>query len=95
VPRARDFVDLRAVEPRFGLDHSCQLAAEKDRGFTPTVLAEMLSRFDRLRRDEFELDDARFEQLSDAVERWRERALELADRLELRPERNVDLGPDL
>lgn len=28
----RDFVDLHALEPRFGLAHLCQLAAEKDPG---------------------------------------------------------------
>ncbi len=75
---ARDFADLMAVEPRYGLGHLCVLAAEKDRGFTPDVLAEMLGRFRRLRRDEFELDDARFQQLGRAVERWRESAIELA-----------------
>ena len=75
---ARDFADLMAVEPRYGLGHLCALAAEKDRGFTPDVLAEMLGRFRRLRRDEFELDDARFQQLGRAVERWREYAIELA-----------------
>jgi hypothetical protein len=92
---ARDFVDLLAVEPRYGLDRLCQLAAEKDGGFSPSVFAEMLARFDRLRRDEFELDDARYAQLGDEVERWRESALELAHRPALRPERDVDLGPDL
>ena len=34
---ARDFVDLAAVEERYGLDHLFELAAEKDRGFTPEV----------------------------------------------------------
>ena len=55
---ARDFVDLMAVEPRYGLDRLCELAAEKDRGFSPAVFANMLARFDRLRRAEFDLDDA-------------------------------------
>ncbi len=32
---ARDFVDLMALEPRYGLVRLCQLAAEKDRGFDP------------------------------------------------------------
>lgn len=58
---ARDFVDLLALEPLYGLDRLCRLAAEKDRGFTPVILAEMLGQFGRLRRDEFELDDARYE----------------------------------
>jgi hypothetical protein len=87
---ARDFVDLMAVEPRYGLDRLCRLAAEKDRGFTPTMFAEMLARFRRLRRDEFELDDTRYEQLSRELESGRERALELARERELRRERGLD-----
>lgn len=68
---ARDFIDLMAVERRYGLDRLCRLAAEKDRGFLPAVFADMLSQFARLRRDEFELDDAGYEQLRRTVERWR------------------------
>jgi len=75
---ARDFEDLMALEPRYGFDRLCELAAEKDRGFLPEVLAEMLGHFGRLRRDEFELDDARYQQLARLVEGWRERASELA-----------------
>jgi hypothetical protein len=45
--------------------------------FDLAVFAEMLGRLDRLRRDEFELDDAEYEQLRGAVRRWHERALEL------------------
>jgi hypothetical protein len=67
---ARDFVDLAALEPRFGLEHLCQLAAEKDGGFRRRVLLEMLGRFDRLPRDEFEVDDANFEFIVDSVYRW-------------------------
>jgi hypothetical protein len=80
---ARDFEDLMALEPRYGFDRLCELAADKDRGFLPEVLAEMLGHFARLRRDEFELDDARYQQLARLVEGWRERARELAgaDRL--------------
>lgn len=88
---ARDFVDLLAVEARYGFDRLCELAAQKDLGFTPAMLAEMLGRFGRLRRAEFELDDARYEQLTHEVERWRERALELAHGRE----RGSDLGLDL
>jgi hypothetical protein len=75
---ARDFADLMAVEPRYGLDQLCQLAAEKDHGFLLSVFAEMLSRFDRLRREEFELDDAGYEQLRSAIERWHKQATDLA-----------------
>jgi len=77
---ARDFEDLMALEPRYGFDRLCELAAEKDRGFLPEVLAEMLGHFGRLRRDEFELDDARYQELAHLVEGWRERARELASR---------------
>jgi hypothetical protein len=75
---ARDFEDLMALEPSYGFDRLCELAADKDRGFLPEVLAEMLGHFGRLRRDEFELDDARYQQLARLVEGWRERARELA-----------------
>jgi Nucleotidyl transferase AbiEii toxin, Type IV TA system len=77
---ARDFADLMAVEPRYGLARLCQLAAEKDRGFLLGVFADMLVQFGRLRREEFELDDAKYEQLRRTVERWHEMAIELARR---------------
>jgi hypothetical protein len=38
----------------------------------------MLGRFDRLRRDEFELDDAEYGQLRAVVRRWHELAVELS-----------------
>ncbi len=75
---ARDFVDLEALEDRFGLDRLFELAGEKDRGFEPTVFAEMMDRFGRLGRAEFQLDDVQYEELSRLVEAWRARALELA-----------------
>jgi hypothetical protein len=89
---ARDFVDLMELEPRYGLDRLCRLAAEKDRGFTVSVIADMLARVSRLRRDEFDLDDVRYEQLRRDVERWRERALELARDREIGRGRGRDLG---
>jgi hypothetical protein len=92
---ARDFVDLMAVEPTYGLDRLCQLAAEKDRGFTPAIFAEMLGGFRRLRRDEFELDDAQYAQLGTEVDRWCDCVLELGRRLEQRHERGPDLGHEL
>jgi hypothetical protein len=73
---ARDFVDLAAIEERYGLDHLFQLAAEKDRGFTPEMFAEMAGRFSRLRQDEFEIDADQHEELARRVATWRERALE-------------------
>jgi hypothetical protein len=68
---ARDFIDLGALEPRFGLNHLCELAAAKDRGFRRQVLLQMLGRFDRLPRDEFDVDDDRFETIVESVRRWR------------------------
>lgn len=68
---ARDFVDLAALEPRFGLAHLCELAERKDAGFQPSVLAEMVDRFGRLDRDEFDVDDARFASIVSSVRRWR------------------------
>lgn len=67
---ARDFVDLAALEPRFGLERLSQLAAAKDGGFRRQVLLEMLGRFDRLPRDEFEVDDEGFESIVESVHRW-------------------------
>lgn len=51
---ARDFVDLAAVADRYGLEYLCRRALDKDRGFDPQVFREMLDRFKRLPRDEFE-----------------------------------------
>jgi hypothetical protein len=75
----RDFVDLLAVERRYGLDRLCELAAEKDRGFTPEVFGTMLGQFRRLRREEFEIDDAGFERLTREVEEWRQYAISLSE----------------
>jgi hypothetical protein len=55
------------------------------------VLAEMLGRFGRLRREEFELDDPSYDKLRAEVDRWREFTLELA----LRPPPEPDFGPEL
>jgi hypothetical protein len=73
---ARDFIDLAAIEERYGLDHLFQLAAEKDRGFTGEMFAEMAGRFSRLRQDEFEIDADQYEELARRVAAWQERALE-------------------
>jgi hypothetical protein len=92
---ARDFVDFMAVERRFGLERLFDLAAEKDRGFTPNMFREMLGRFDRLPRTEFPLSDEQHEELAGRVRAWRAAALELIPS----PERSRDVGkgraPDL
>lgn len=75
---ARDFMDLMAVEGRFGLDRLFLVAAEKDHGFDLMVFSEMTDRFDRLRRDEFPLDDQQYGRLTRLVALWRAQARELA-----------------
>jgi hypothetical protein len=75
---ARDFMDLMAVEDQFGLDRLFEIAAEKDHGFNLMVFSEMTDRFDRLRRDEFPLDDQQYGRLARLVRLWRTQARELA-----------------
>jgi biopolymer transport protein ExbB/TolQ len=87
---ARDFVDLMAVEERYGLDRLFQLASEKDRGFSAAIFADTLDRFTRLRRDEFDLGDRDFERLTRQIQRWRERAIDLEHRRER--DRGLDRG---
>jgi hypothetical protein len=89
---ARDFIDLAAVEPKYDFERLCELAAEKDRGFSPHVFGEMLYRFDRLQRREFEVDDDRFQQLGQIVQGWRDRVRDLAQRQLLGRDRGEDLG---
>ena len=71
---ARDFVDLAAVEARYGLDRLFELAAEKDRGFTPEMFAAMAGQFSRLRPDEFGIAAGQYEQLKRKVIGWQELA---------------------
>lgn len=92
---ARDFVDLMALEPRYGLEHLCEFALQKDLGFDPGVFADMLTRFDRLRRDEFELEDTQYERLRGEVARWREQMIELARRQERARDLGEGRGPNL
>jgi hypothetical protein len=90
---ARDFVDLSAVADRYGLPYLCQRALDKDLGFDPQVFREMLDRFDRLPRDEFELPDQAYERLVSTIDRWRGAVLELTvEELQLRRGRGDDFG---
>jgi hypothetical protein len=73
---ARDFVDLAAIEERYGLDRLFELAAEKDRGFTPEMFAEIAGRFSRLREDEFGIDADQYAELARRVAVWQERVAE-------------------
>jgi predicted nucleotidyltransferase component of viral defense system len=92
---ARDFVDLMALEPRYGLEHLCEFALQKDLGLDSGVFADMLTRFDRLRRDEFELEDTQYERLRGEVDRWREQMIELARRQERARDLGEGRGPNL
>ena len=89
---ARDFSDLLPLEEAYGLDQLLELASQKDLGFQPKYFVEMLERFNRFRREEFDIPDDQFALLQESVGRWRERALERS--LELGRERGggFDLG---
>ena len=67
---ARDFIDLAAVVDRWGLPHLCHRAKEKDPGFIEEVLAEQLSRFDRLPPQDFEITDEARIRLRGVVRLW-------------------------
>lgn len=66
----RDFVDLAALEPRYGLSRLLEQAAEKDPGFQLAVFRQMLDRFHRLERDEFDVDSAGYRSVAQSVARW-------------------------
>ena len=72
----RDFVDTRALAEIFGNDRLCELAADKDLGFSRRHLAEALDKIDRLGRDRFEVDDRRYEELRIWALGWRDALLE-------------------
>jgi hypothetical protein len=55
----------------FGLDRLCQLATEKDPGFSPTVLGDMLDGFHRFGPQDFELDESDWRRIARAVDEWR------------------------
>jgi hypothetical protein len=69
--QARDFVDVAALVDRFGLEWLCELASEKDAGFSRSVLVEMLGGFGRFRPEELEMSAPAYEELARAVGRWR------------------------
>ena len=66
----RDFIDLAALEPRYGLSRLLEQAAEKDPGFQLAVFRQMLDRFHRLERDEFDVDNAGYRSVAQSVARW-------------------------
>lgn len=59
----RDYIDFRALAQKFSLTELCDLAASKDDGFTPSLLADALDYIDELNRHTFDLDDAAYDEL--------------------------------
>lgn len=88
-------MDLMAVEDQFGLDRLLRIAAEKDHGFDLLVFSEMTDRFERLRRDEFPLDDQQYGQLARLVRLWHTQARELARDQSRARDRGHNRGDDL
>ena len=89
---ARDFSDLVPLEEAYGLDQLLDLAGQKDLGFQPQYFAEMLERFDRFRRAEFDISDEEFAHLKGSVGRWRERAMERSQQRGRDRGHGLDLG---
>ena len=92
---ARDFVDLSVLTKRYGLEQLMRRALEKDPGFDPQVFKNMLSRFERLPRDEFEISDEGYAGLVRTIEHWQEILSDLSTERLLREsglERDDDRG---
>jgi hypothetical protein len=68
----RDFLDVRDLAARRGLRRLCELAHQKDLGFTEAGLADSLGRFDRLDRQDLGLDAAGYRELQQLVAAWRD-----------------------
>ena len=60
---ARDYIDFRALARRFSLSELCELAASKDGGFTPSLLADALDYIEERDRDTFNLDNETYDEL--------------------------------
>ena len=72
----RDFVDVAALEAHIDLGRMCELATEKDPGFSVEVLREMLGSFSRLAPQDFDLDPEPHAELAVTVSSWRNRLRE-------------------
>ena len=59
----RDYIDFRALAQRFSLTELCNLAASKDGGFTPSLLAAALDYIDEHDRPLFDVDDEAYAEL--------------------------------
>jgi len=63
-------IDVHALAGIYGEQRLLELAAAKDRGFSAAHLGEALAAFDRLGRDQFDLDDLAYRALRDWAHRW-------------------------
>ena len=75
----RDYIDFQALAQRFTLAELCNLAAAKDAGFTPSLLADALDYIDERDRDTFNLDDEAHRELV-AFAKTAARRLQLPER---------------
>lgn len=60
----RDYIDFQALAQRFSLTELCDLAAEKDGGFNPLRLADALDYIDERSREDFDLNDTAYRDLT-------------------------------
>jgi hypothetical protein len=95
---ARDYIDVHALARRYSQEQLLELAAAKDRGFSPDHLADALGAIDRLDREQFDLNDDAYQQVRAWALDWSHtiRALESARDSVIRPQLNPpDRGPDI
>lgn len=69
--QARDFIDVAALVERFSLERLCELAREKDSGFSTAVLVDMLGSFYRFAPGDFALPADEYHGLARSIELWR------------------------
>ena len=67
----RDFVDVAGLLSRLSRDELVELAAAKDRGFDPLVLADAFGVLPTIRPDRFDLDEPGYEAMRRVFEDWR------------------------
>jgi hypothetical protein len=90
--QARDFIDVGALVRRLGLERLCEVAAEKDHGFSRAALREALGTFGRFSTHDLGVDEPGRQRLAAAVQQWQQILLVP------RPQRRIhgpDTGPSL
>lgn len=78
----RDFRDVRALEKIFGRERLCELAADKDLGFSRRHLADAIGEIARLDRAAFGVSDPEYQDLLSWADDWRTILLEQSRDLE-------------